>query len=337
MIVLGTAPAAAAPSDQWQLDFLHAAEANAISEGDGVVVAVIDTGVDGTHPDLTGTLVSGFDFEAGSGDGSVDLYGHGTGVAGLIVGHGHASGIAPRAKVMPLVASTASNVPKAFDWAVDHGASVITISQSVEDSDVLRAAVSRALAAGIVVVAAAGNVPVDGAVAAPARYGGVIAAGAVSRSGDWASVSVTGPELVLAAPGDEMVSAAPFGGYIPSKGTSNAAPLIAGVAALVKAKFPNLKGPDIYQRLIATADDKGAPGRDPEYGYGIVNPVKALTADVAPATASASPDPGNSTDPASPPADTSGGLPLGFIVVGAAALIIIALVVGLVLTTRRSR
>jgi type VII secretion-associated serine protease mycosin len=343
-VVLGPASAAAAAeaaADQWQLEFLHAAEANAITEGDGVVIALIDSGVDGTHPDLAGSLISGFDFDRGSGNGQSDLDGHGTSMAGFIAAHGQRTGIAPKAKIMPLKAGLSTTVPKAFDWAVEHGATIISVSQSGKDSPDLEAAVNRALAAGVLVVAGAGNVPGDHTVTYPAAYPGVIAVGAIGRSGQHATVSVTGSELVLAAPGEDLATIIPmtFGGYAENSfGTSDATALVAGVAALVKAKFPDLKGPEIYHRLIATADDKGAPGRDPEYGYGIVNPVQALTADVAPATASATPATsisGGTGD--APPADSGGGLPLGFIVVGAAALLIIAMVVGLVMTTRRSR
>jgi type VII secretion-associated serine protease mycosin len=332
IILFGPTNMAMAAIDQWHLAFLRADDANAISQGEGVVVAVIDTGVDGTHPDLAGTLVPGFDFDAGSGDGTKDLIGHGTGMAGLIVAHGQVRGIAPKAKVMPLKAKRSDTLPLAIDWAADHGAAVINISQSGPASTPLKAAVDRALAAGVVVVAGAGNVPNDRSVTYPAAYEGVIAVGAVGRTGQRAAISITGPELVLAAPGEDIITTAPFGEYGPGEGTSDATALVSGIAALVKAKFPNLTGPDIAHRLIATADDKGAPGRDPEYGYGIVNPVAALTADVAPVTPSAT-----------PPTGTSEALsgerrtPLGFIVVAGATVLVIGLVLGLVMMTRRSR
>lgn len=333
IILFGPTSMAMAAIDQWHLAFLRADEANAVSQGEGVVVAVIDTGVDGTHPDLAGTLVPGFDFNTGSGDGTEDLIGHGTGMAGLIVAHGQVRGIAPKAKVMPLAAHH-GHFHLAIDWAVDHGATVINISQSVAPSAPLKTAVDRALAAGVVVVGAAGNVPADRSVIFPAAYEGVIAVGAVDRTGQRAAVSVTGPELVLAAPGQDIVSTALFGEYGPGGGTSNATALVSGIAALVKAKFPNLTGPDIMHRLIATADDNGAPGRDPEYGYGIVNPVAALTADVAPVTASPSPGNPSGTVAAAP---TDPGRPLGFIVVAGAAVLVIGLVLILVMATRRSR
>jgi type VII secretion-associated serine protease mycosin len=326
--------AAAVDLDHWQLAFLRAAEANAISQGEGVVIAVVDSGVDGTHPDLAGSFVPGFDFDAGSGNGQTDLDGHGTSMAGLIVAHGQMVGIAPKAKIMPLTAHFNTTGPKAIDWAVDHGAAVINISQSMEPSPALKAAVDRALAAGVVVVAAAGNVPADRSVIFPAAYDGVIAAGAVGRSGQLAAISVTGPQLVLAAPGEGLTSTVPSGAYgVGGNGTSGAAALISGVAALVKAKFPNLTGADITHRLIATADDKGAPGRDPEYGYGIVNPVAALTADIAPATASPSPNNPSGTGQALP---GDQGSPLGLIL-AAAAVLVVGLVLILVVARRRSR
>ncbi len=143
---------------------------------------------------------------------------------------------------------------------------------------------------------------------------------------------------MLAAPGERSPprtwSARTPGEY----GTSDASALIAGVAALVKAKFPNLSGREIYHRLVMTADDKGPPGRDAEYGYGIVNPVRALTADVPPLVESPSPNPDGS--PQSPQAQPTGGTGSGlanlaiFAVLG--VLLVAALVLVVVLIYRRS-
>ena len=120
-------------------------------------------------------------------------------------------------------------------------------------------------------------------------------------------------------------------------GTSNAAALISGVAALVKAKFPNLSGREIYHRLTATADDKGAPGRDNEYGYGIVNPVKALTADVPPLPERDHQGPRRQPHQRRHPPTAAAGLPtITLLALGVGVLLLVGLVIlAVVLATRR--
>ncbi len=170
----------------------------------------------------------------------------------------------------------------------------------------------------------------------PAAYDGVIAAAAVARTGVHSAVSVVGEEVVLAAPGENITTISIDGKPRLSSGTSDAAALISGVAALVKAKFPNLSGREIYHRMIATADDKGAPGRDPEYGYGIVNPVRALTENVPPLTESPSPNPDASpqTTQARPDGGNGSGLPaVAFIAIG--AVVLAGLVLAVVIAARR--
>ncbi len=132
----------------------------------------------------------------------------------------------------------------------------------------------------VVVVAAMGNKPEDSEVPIPGRYPGVVAVGAVDQQGNVAGISVTGPQMVLSAPGVQIPAPGLNGVYGTGDGTSASTALVAGVVALVRAKFPQLSARDVIHRLEATARDRGAPGRDDEYGYGIVDPVAALTADV---------------------------------------------------------
>lgn len=141
-----------------------------------------------------------------------------------------------------------------------------------------------ALKADVVVVAAAGNRPEATRVEWPAAYPGVIAAAGVDRDGNHAEVSVTGPEVVLAAPAVDIVSTNKLGEtrYSTGTGTSSATAIIAGAAALVRAKYPDLSAAEVVHRLTATAVDKGPPGRDELYGYGVLDLVAALTADVPP-------------------------------------------------------
>jgi type VII secretion-associated serine protease mycosin len=281
-------------NDQWHLEFLNVSQAHAISQGEGVVVAVIDTGVDVSHPDLAGSILPGADFSGVSTTAAgPDIDGHGTAMAGLIVAHGSALGIAPRAHVLPIrdavTRANARNIPPAIDWAVAHGAKVISLSIAIANAPELAAAITRALEADVVVVAAAGNVADGAGVAYPAAYEGVIAAAGVNRNGQHAQDSVVGFPVVLAAPAVDIISTTPSNSYTIGTGTSDATAIIAGAAALVRSKYPSLPAKEVYHRLTATADDKGAPGRDIEYGYGVVNLVKALTADVPPLTPSATP------------------------------------------------
>ncbi len=309
--MLALVPAAPVSADavrdsQWHLGFLDVAEAHRHSQGEGVVVAVVDSGVDAAHPDLDGAVVPGMDML--NGDGRKDSDGHGTAMAGLVAARGRsgqtgALGVAPLSTIIPVDAGYPLNtsVDDAVAWAVDHGAKVICVALgSVRGGPRTEQADARAVAADIVVVAAAGNRP-DTRIIAPARYPGVVAAVGVDRAGNHAEVSVTGPEAVLAAPAVDIVSTDRGGKYQVGTGTSDATAIIAGVAALVRAKYPQLSAPEVIHRMTATAIDKGAPGRDEEYGFGIVDPVAALTAEVPPLAGTGSP---------TPPGGSGGGVSL---------------------------
>src|SRR2546423_1429411 len=320
---------------QWHLSFLDVAQAHRYSQGVGVLVAVVDTGVDGTHPDLAGNVASGADTFAGSlgGNGWTDTDGHGTAMAGLIAGHGHgdgigALGIAPKAMILPLRVGvgphTLSDIPDGVSWATAHGAKVVSISGGGDGPDPdLQEAIKKAIASDIVVVAAAGNVPETDQVWYPAAYPGVVAVGGVDRNGSHAEVSGTGRDLMLSAPAVDVESAWLRHGYGKDTGTSGATAIVAGAAALVRAKFPSMSATEVTHRLTATAIDKGPPGRDDEYGYGIVNLVGALTVDVPPLRASSSP---SSARPAAPAAATSKGHTSWFIwlFVGLAVVLVVA-------------
>jgi subtilisin family serine protease len=200
------------------------------------------------------------------------------------------------------------------------------------DDSRLQKAVKEAQAADVVVVAAVGNRPQVNQVVYPAAYPGVIAAAAVDKQGNHADVSVTGPQVTLAAPGVDIVSPRLNGKYSQNVGTSDATAIIAGVAALVRAKYPNLSASEVVHRLTATATDKGSPGRDEQYGYGIVNPVAALTADVPPLTPSAAPSRTDLAPVAKPPVAAQPGKPSRAPLVIALAVIGLLVVAGGVTT-----
>jgi type VII secretion-associated serine protease mycosin len=325
---------------QWHLDALRIPEAQAIAKGAGVTVGVIATGVDATHPDLSGNVLPGFDSTpTPTGQGQIDIDGHGTAMAGLIAAHGRATGIAPDAKILPVrsqefVVTFVNDASDEINWAVDHGANVLCLAftESGPSSQREADAVARAIQRDVVVVAGIGNTNTPASGVFPAAYPGVVAAAGTDQAGNHAAISVTGPQAVLSAPAVEITSTAPLSravsGYVKGDGTSNSTAIIAGVAALVRSKYPNLSATEVIHRMTATADDKGPPGRDNEYGYGIVNPVKALTADVPPLTPSA-----ESTIATSPPPD-SGGSTSTLVIIGAVVLALL-LGTGLVVMLRR--
>src|SRR5262249_50134268 len=168
--------------------------------------------------------------------------------------------------------------------------------------------VKYALSRGVTLVAAVGNRPRDHSLGYPAAYPGVIAVSATGRSGDFAAdVSVDGYGVLLSAPGVDMVSAVPGGGDETASGTSFAPALVAGAAALVKARWPQLTGTQVYQQLKATAEDRGPQGYDYQYGYGALDPLAALT--TPPVTSSANAEPPASSPATSP--DLAGGRSTG--------------------------
>jgi subtilisin family serine protease len=217
-------------------------------------------------------------------------------MAGLIAAHGRALGVAPKAKILPVLRTQTQSSP-AFEggirWAVDHGATVLCLAYQGDEDPISRADIAYAIGKDVVVVAAIGNTDRESG-HFPGAYPGVVSAAGVDRNGNHSSISVVAPYATLAAPSDEITStdtqADPSRtGYLVGTGTSNSTAIIAGAAALVRSKFPTMSAAEVIHRLTATADDKGPPGRDDEYGYGIVNIVKALTADVRPLTPSATP------------------------------------------------
>lgn len=280
------------------------------STGSGVTVAVIDTGVDGTHPDLVDNVLEGYD---ASGEGSPNGWQglgvepmHGTEVASLIAGHGHnvsgipkivgqpgkpagVIGVAPDAKILPISLNMVSNAEKSIDeqipaavrYAVDHGAQVINLSIGSNKTTWPKSwddAFAYAEEKGVVVVASAGN---RGSgitqVGAPATIPGVLTVGGVDRQREASKGSSTqGISIGVTAPSNDMIAAAPGNKYMIWSGSSASAPLVSGLAALIKSKYPNLSAAQIIQRITESADDTGAVGRDPVYGFGIINPLMAL-------------------------------------------------------------
>ncbi|MEV4635814.1 type VII secretion-associated serine protease mycosin [Actinoplanes sp. NPDC049548] len=285
-------------AEQWHLKTLNVAGAWTYSSGEGVTVAVIDSGVDADHVDLQGQVLKGLDLVDPQGDGDTDLVGHGTTVSAIIAGRGDDAagvvGIAPKAKILPVRVLDRENryddamiVAKGVRWAVDNGARVINLSLGGNGSSpALAAALDYAFAKDVVVVACTGNVSASSSsgVWYPAREPGVIAVAGMEKDGNalW-SGSITGKETVVTAPATQLVGARPDGshdGYWRVQGTSFAAPMVSGTAALIRSRWPTMSAGEVVNRIIKTAKDRGPAGRDADFGYGMVDPAAALTAEI---------------------------------------------------------
>jgi len=289
---------------QWYLESLDVSRISAISTGRGVIVAVLDSGTY-PHPDIRHNLLRGSNKASlGEGDGKADNNGHGTRMAALIAGHGHGKdsgikGIAPSAKILPVIISNdglgdAIIMAKGVTWAASQKAKVINISGATGPGFDLSDSVKAAIEDDIVVVAAAGNTSSDAILTYPAAFDGVLAVGATGRNGKHSPTSVKDDKIQICAPGVDIISAQPKREYGSATGTSDSAAIVSGAAALIRAEFPDLSAKDVIHRLTATADDIGPVGRDDECGFGRLNIVKALTADVPPLAGGGSASPGKS-------------------------------------------
>jgi subtilisin family serine protease len=306
-------------ADQEDLTQTDVPDAWTTTTGDpGVVVAVIDSGVDLTHPDLAGVAVVAPRNETFNNTDVSDSFGHGTHVAGTIFARTDnatgIAGIAPDSTLMPIKVLDGSgsgffsDVLDGVDWARTHGADIINLSLggllSPDEIALFQPTFSAARAAGILIVAAAGNSG-DALMFYPAGLQGVVSVGAVDSSDVVAYFSTVNRAVDLSAPGVDTLSTVPLavdpGGYEREAGTSMAAPHVAGVAALVWAARPSLDVASLEAVLRVSSVDLGAPGRDDEYGDGRVDAAAALAAPV--------PDPMPDLDPAPGP---SGPLEITF-------------------------
>ncbi|WP_166678280.1 S8 family peptidase [Kribbella kalugense] len=257
-------------------------------------IGVLDTGVDAGHPDLAGHLLPGYNtFNTALAPNDGD--GHGTAVTGIIAagtanGIG-VSGVAWNAKVRPVKvlddtgSGEDSNLINGINWAVKNGVRVINMSLGGEGDDpVLHTAIQNAVAKGVVLVAAAGNTGGDSSNHFPGAYPEVLSVGATNSAGVLTSFSSYGDTVDIAAPGYDITSTAPRAGtpagyepyFLGMAGTSFSSPIVAGVAALVRNKWPSFTPAQVMARLKATARDAGPRGTDPYYGAGILDAYYAL-------------------------------------------------------------
>lgn len=284
-----------APKDADTADWGHknigVVDAWKTTKGKGAVVAVLDTGIDDEHRDLKTQIKAQKDF-TGSRSGSADIQGHGTHCAGVVAAAENKVGmvgVAPECqlligKVLDDRGSGRSTwIANGIDWAVAEGADVISMSLGADSPDaIIEAAVKRAVARDVIVVAAAGNDgPRDGTIGFPGGYPEVICVGATDRQDRVAEFSSRGGRLDVAAPGVSVRSCYPGDRFATMSGTSMATPHVAGVAALYVADCKSRGAkptPDGFRALVtAQAKDLPPSGRDNATGFGLVQPAKMLT------------------------------------------------------------
>jgi subtilisin family serine protease len=268
---------------QWHLPAIGATAAWDRTAGQGVTIAVLDTGVDGQHPDLAASLVAGWNFFANVADTS-DVYNHGTGAAGAAAATMNntlgVAGVSGLTRIMPIRiagdtgSASWSAAAQGLTYAADRGVRVANISYSgaARSASVVSAAQYMKDRGGLVFVSA-GN---TGAASTGTPVGSMIVVSATGSGGAVASWSTYGPVVSLAAPGVGIYTTTKGGGYVSENGTSFAAPVAAGVAALVMAANPGLTSGQVESILYATAVDLGAPGRDDWYGFGRVDAAAAV-------------------------------------------------------------
>jgi subtilisin family serine protease len=311
---LALAPGAAADTirgnQQWVLDMMNVPAAWQQTEGAGVTVAVIDSGVNPYVTDLTGSVTTGPDLSGVRTSPDNPNWGvHGTWMASLIAGHGHDGGgsgvigIAPQSRILSIrvipdradphygaytreqEVTIQQSLADGIGYAVRHGAKVISMSIGYgAPSSVVERALLNAYAHGVVVVASAGNSggPSDAGYSGmapdsfPAEYPGVISVGAVDDNGDVANFSSDNLSVQLAAPGVSVPAQGRDEQYWLVSGTSPACALVAGVAALIKSRYPGLAPDLVVSALIRTTADRPRKGYDNEEGFGIVNAAAAL-------------------------------------------------------------
>jgi len=280
----------------WGVDHIDAEVAWATTRGAGAKVAILDSGGDSDHPDLT--YAGGVNFAGKSKDGRSaqrdweDANGHGSWVSGIAAAADNSIGVVGVAPAASLYAVKVlgnsgsgwdSDIAQGIDWAITNGMDVISMSLGGPGySTALADACQSAWDAGIILVAAAGNEgdgdPETDELSYPAAFPSVIAVGATSQTDALASFSNTGSYLSLAAPGIAVYSTYKKGKYVTFSGTSASCPHVAGVAALVISANPYLTNEQVRSLLANTARDLGPAGWDPGFGHGLVDAAAAVAA-----------------------------------------------------------
>jgi len=277
---------------QYALGKLRLPEAQALSTGEKIKVAVIDSGIDVSHPELAGSIAGAFD----ALDSKEKAHAHGTSIAGIIAAHATLKGAAPAAKLLAIRAfgesktgaeSTTFLVLKGLDYAASNGAQIVNMSFAGPRDAVIARGLAAAAAKNIVLVAAVGNAGPKAAPLFPGADPHVIGVTATDASDAIFAKANQGAYVAVAAPGVDILAPLPDGKYGVSSGTSLSAAYVSGLAALMLARNPSLTPDEVRQALTQSARDLGAPGRDDRFGAGEADAFAAVSAVAAPvATAS---------------------------------------------------
>jgi len=284
---------------QWALTNLKAEEAWQTATGKGVIVSIMDGGSDSSHPDLNGQYVDGVDYYNGvsiPANTSVPYGDHGTHVSGIVAGNNDGKGItglSPEASLMVAPVFAPDFVGDYYValnamWSVDHGAKILQNSWGGPGfSDTLKIGFDYALMNNAIVVVSTGNTHINENWGSPNSLPGIIGVGASDKNNDLAEFSSRGDSVSVLAPGVQILSSIPvgspdvspiYGPYAYWNGTSMASPYVSGLAALLFEKHPTATSYQIRKLIESTADDKGPAGWDEDTGYGVINPVAALSA-----------------------------------------------------------
>ena len=283
------------PPFQYALTKLRLPEAQALSTGEKVKVAVIDSGIDADHPELAGSIEAAFD----ALDSKEKAHAHGTSIAGIIAAHATLKGAAPAAKLLAIRAfgeaksgasSTTFVVLKSLDYAAANGAQIVNMSFAGPRDKLIERGLAAASAKNIVLVAAVGNAGPKSAPLFPGADSHVIGVTATDASDAIFAKANQGAYVAVAAPGVDILAPLPDGKYGVSSGTSLSAAYVSGLAALMLARNPALTADEVRQALVQSARDLGPTGRDDRFGAGEADAFAAVSAVAAPvATASEPP------------------------------------------------
>jgi subtilisin family serine protease len=266
---------------QYALAKLHLNEAHGIATGQKVLVAVIDSGIDATHPELRGTV----DDELIANTGAGAIHSHGTGIAGVIASHGRLRGAAPGVRILAVRAfggttaaaeGTTFHVIKGLNWATDRGARVINMSFAGPFDPALARLIADARVKGAIMIAASGNAGPKSPPLYPAADPNVIAVAATDAEDRLFAKSVRGRHIAISAPGVDILTSSAGGGYQVVSGTSFSAAYVTGVVALLLERRPKLLPEAVRRILTTTARDLGPPGRDELFGDGLADAAQAL-------------------------------------------------------------
>jgi hypothetical protein len=274
---------------QYALAQLRLPQAHTLAHGMNVTIAVIDSGIDASHPELTNSIADTFD-ALGSKEGP---HVHGTGIAGAIAAHAKLMGSAPEVRILAIRAfgaassgaeSTSWVILKSLDYAALHGAQIVNMSFAGPKDPLIERGVAATAARGIVMVAASGNAGAKSPPLYPAANPNVIAVSGTDAKEKLFAASNRGNYIALAAPGADIFLPAPDGKYQMTSGTSFSAAYVSGIAALMLERNPALKPNEVRAILTGTARDLGAPGRDDLFGAGEADAYAAVTAAIGPAS-----------------------------------------------------